>query len=159
MGSEESGLGSEESGGRSQKSEVKKNFTSRLLPLTSHFSIKSRLQSFVYAFHGLWYFLKTEHNAWIHLFATFSALILGLIFEINTTEWLFVVLAITMVLTAEAFNTAIEYLVDYISTKRHPMAGLIKDIAAGAVLITAIGALIIGLIIFLPKVLELLFHY
>lgn len=115
------------------------------------FSFEARLQSFVYAFRGLKYFFKTEHNAWVHLLATSIVCILGFILNINKTEWVLLVLSIGLVLTAEAFNTAVELLTDYISTERHPQAALIKDVAAGAVLITAIVAVVLGFIIFLPK--------
>lgn len=115
------------------------------------FSVKARLKSFVYAFRGLLYFLKTEHNAWLHLLVTTLVIVLGFTFNINNIEWILVSISITMVLTAEAFNTAIESLTDYVSLERNPKAGLIKDVAAAAVLISAIGAFIIGLIIFLPK--------
>jgi len=116
-----------------------------------NFSIKARMQSFVYAFRGLFHFLKNEHNAWLHLFATLMAIILGFVLAIDKSEWLFVILAIALVLTTEALNTAIEHLTDYVSLQKHPKAALVKDIAAGAVLISVIGSLVVGIIIFLPK--------
>ncbi len=82
------------------------------------------------------------------------AVTLGFLLKINTFEWLIVIVVISLVLAAETFNTAIEYLVDMVSPEENKTAGKIKDIAAGAVLITAIGALITGIIIFLPKIIE-----
>ena len=116
--------------------------------------LKKRLDSFKYAFKGIYIFFKTQPNAWIDAF--FSLLVIGggLFFQISTIEWLFCISAIALVLSAEAFNTAIEFLTDLVSPDYHPLAGKTKDVAAGAVLLAAIGALVIGLIIFLPKVLE-----
>ena len=81
----------------------------------------------------------------------------GVFFDISTTEWCLVTLSIAMVIGAEAFNTAVEKLTDLASPDYHPLAGQAKDLAAGAVLICALGTLIIGFIIFLPKVLIWLF--
>ncbi len=87
--------------------------------------------------------------------ATVLVIALGLYFEITPTEWCIIVFAIAIVLAAEAFNTAIEDLTDLVSPEPHPLAGHAKDLAAGAVLLTAIGAAIVGLLIFLPKILAL----
>lgn len=118
---------------------------------TEKFSIKKRLMSFVYAFNGI-KLLTNEHNVRIHIVATFVVISAGFLFEISTTEWLFVISAITMVFAAEAFNTAIEQLTDMAKTSYNEQAGRIKDIAAGAVLIVAIGAVVTGIIIFVPKI-------
>lgn len=91
-----------------------------------------------------------EHNAWIHCAAIIAVTIAGIRFEITRTEWLVILLCFAMVLAAEAFNTAIERLVNLVSPDYHPIAGDVKDIAAGAVLICAIFAALIGLIIFVP---------
>ncbi len=119
------------------------------------FSIKKRLKSFKYAFSGLLLFLKTEHNAWIHIFAALMAISFGIALKISTIEWLFLVVAIASVLSAEAFNTAIEKLTDMAKPSYNDIAGVIKDISAGAVLIVAIAALVTGLVIFLPKIIQL----
>jgi diacylglycerol kinase (ATP) len=117
------------------------------------FSFNKQIRSFGYAFKGIYALFRTEQNAWIHLIAAVTAIISGIIFNLNTREWIWIFLAIGMVISAELFNTAIEKLVDMISPEHHKKAGLIKDLAAGAVLIAALTALLIGLGIFLPKML------
>ena len=112
--------------------------------------LKKRIKSFGYAFKGIASLLKKEHNAWIHCLAIVVVTFAGLYFDITRTEWCIVCLCFGMVLAAEGFNTAIERLVDLVSPKFHPIAGDVKDVAAGAVLICAIAAAIIGLIIFIP---------
>lgn len=114
--------------------------------------IKKRLLSFIPAYKGLFWLFKNEGNAQFHLIATIAVVCLGYYFKINTTEWFAIIFAIGMVLSAEAFNTAIEKLVDLLHPQKHHKAGLIKDLAAAAVLITAIIAIIIAAIIFIPKI-------
>lgn len=114
--------------------------------------MKKFLKSFVYAFAGLSYTLKTQLNFKIHCFAGFVVIMLGFYFKLSVAEWLWVILSIALVLILELLNTAIEVLVDLISPQQNIKAGLIKDVAAAAVLIAAIVALVIGLIIFVPKV-------
>lgn len=116
--------------------------------------LKKRIKSFGYAFMGIASLLKKEHNAWIHCLAIVVVTSLGFYFHITPTEWCIVLLCFGMVLAAEGFNTAIERLVDLVSPERHPVAGDVKDVAAGAVLICAIAAAIIGCIIFLPYLLN-----
>ncbi len=118
--------------------------------------LKKRIESFKYAFAGIGHFVKSEPNVIIHLFAGVIATGMGFYFGISKMEWCLVVFAIGSVLTAEAFNTAIEYLTDLVSPDYHVLAGKTKDVAAGAVLISAIAAAIIGVIIFLPKILSLI---
>jgi diacylglycerol kinase len=120
--------------------------------MPSRFSIKSRINSFKYAFSGLFYFFKTQINAQIHLLAFIIVIVFGFLLKLNNIEWVSVLLASAMVISAEIFNTAIETIVDFISPEYHHKAGLIKDIAAAGVLITAIFAIIIGVIVFLPKI-------
>lgn len=112
--------------------------------------LNKRLKSFVYAYRGLISFLRKEHNAWIHCTAIVVVSCAGFYFQINPTEWCLVLLCFGLVLSAEAFNTAIERLVDLVSPEYHPIAGNVKDVAAGAVLICAIIAAIVGIIIFFP---------
>ena len=112
--------------------------------------LRKRIKSFGYAFKGIASLLKKEHNAWIHCIAIVVVTLAGLHFSITRTEWCIVCLCFGMVLAAEGFNTAIERLVDLVSPGFHPVAGDVKDVAAGAVLICAIAAAIIGLIIFIP---------
>ena len=116
--------------------------------------LQKRLKSFVYAFQGLGSFLKKEHNAWIHCTAIVVVVSVGLYYHITTTEWCIVLLCFGLVLSAEAFNTAIERLVNLVSPDFHPIAGDVKDVAAGAVLICAIASAIIGCIIFIPYILS-----
>ncbi|MCD6346682.1 MAG: diacylglycerol kinase family protein [Bacteroidales bacterium] len=116
------------------------------------FSITDRLKSFKYAFMGLIHLFKYEHNSWIHLAVMLLVLIIGCIVDLSTTEWIFVVFAFGIVFTAELFNTAIERLTDLNSPDVHPLAKQAKDLAAAAVLIAAITAVVIGLIIFIPKI-------
>ena len=124
--------------------------------MANKFSFRKRALSFVYAFRGLAHVVRTQHNIWIDLILASIAILLGLFLSISNTEWLCLTIVISLVLAAEVFNTAIEILVDLVSPKRSEKAGLIKDISAGAVLITAAGALIVGVIIFLPKIINLI---
>ena len=116
------------------------------------FSWKERGNSFSYAWDGLKAVFRTEHNTWIHLSLTFVAIILGFILKISKGEFLAIIIAMTMVWVAEIFNTAIEKTMDFISKEKHPQIKLVKDLAAAAVLITAMSAVIVGAIIFLPKI-------
>ena len=116
------------------------------------FSIADRIKSFRFAFDGIISFFKTEHNAWIHLLATIVVITAGFIFKINSTEWCCVITAIVLVIITEMINTAIEILCDVVSREINPQIKKIKDIAAGAVLIASLAAIIIGAIIFIPKV-------
>jgi len=109
-------------------------------------------KSFQYAFKGIFILFKEETNARIHLLVTTITILAGWMLKISITEWCFVTLCITLVMVAEAFNTAIENLTDLVSPDFHALAGKTKDLAAGAVLILSIGSVIIGLIIFLPKI-------
>ncbi len=114
-------------------------------------SISKRVKSFKYAFKGIFTMLKTQQNTWIHAVVTMLILFLGFYFKISNNEWCWIILAMMAVWTAEALNTAIEFLADAVSSKHHPLIGKAKDVAAGAVLISAIGSAIIGLLIFLPS--------
>ncbi len=118
--------------------------------------LKKRLNSFRYAFQGIGRLFRTQPNARIHLFATVTVVLAGIYFTITTVEWCLVALSIAGVLSAEAFNTAIEDLTDLASPEQHPLAGHAKDLAAGAVLLIAIGAATVGALIFLPKISALL---
>ncbi len=95
---------------------------------------------------------KSQPNAWIHLFAAFGVIVAGFILKLSISEWIFVTFAIGFVISAELFNTAIEALVDKVSPEQNPISGKVKDLAAGAVLVAAITAAVIGLVIFVPKV-------
>lgn len=120
------------------------------------FSIVKRAKSFSYAIRGIKIFFKTQHNAWLHIFATLIVIILGIYFSITLIEWALLVFAIGLVFVTEALNTAMEFDMDLTSPEFHPFARDTKDIAAGAVLISAITAVIIGGIIFIPKIIQFL---
>ncbi len=115
------------------------------------FSIVARAVSFKHAIRGIGIIFKTQHNAWVHAFATIVVIVLGFVFCISEAEWGLIILSMTAVLAAEGFNTALEIDIDLTSPDYHPYARDTKDVAAGAVLLTVIGAVIVGLIIFLPK--------
>ena len=119
--------------------------------------LQERLNSFKYAINGIRLLFATQIHGKFHLFFGVFVVIAGFFFEISTTEWSLVTLSIAMVIGAEAFNTALEKLTDLVSPDYHPLAGQAKDLAAGAVLICALGTLVIGFIIFLPKVLMLIY--
>ncbi|MFH1298054.1 MAG: diacylglycerol kinase family protein [Bacteroidota bacterium] len=113
--------------------------------------MNKRILSFKYAFRGLVHLFKGQPNAWIHLFAAVGVLIAGFLFHISASEWIFITFAIGLVFSTELFNSAMEELVNKVSPEQHPIAGKIKDLSAGAVLVAAITAAIIGGIIFIPK--------
>jgi diacylglycerol kinase (ATP) len=114
------------------------------------FSVVKRAESFTHAGRGIWIYFKATHNAWLHFVIFVAALVLGFYLSISRMEWMFLVLASGFVFVAEAFNSAIEVDIDLTSPEYHPYARDTKDIAAGAVLISAITAVAIGLFIFVP---------
>jgi diacylglycerol kinase (ATP) len=118
--------------------------------------LNGRLRSFGHAFRGLKILLQTQHNARIHAVATLLVVAAGALFGISPAEWALVALAVAAVWTAEALNSAIEFLVDLASPEFHPLAAKAKDLAAGAVLAAAIGSLVVGVLVFGPHVLKLL---
>ncbi len=120
--------------------------------------MKKVIRSFGYAFKGIAYATSTQLNFRIHLGATAIAVAMGYLLHITAGEWLWIGVCITLVLITEIFNTMIETLVDLVSPGYNEKAGRVKDMSAGAVVITALFALIAGLIIFLPKLLLLLNH-
>jgi diacylglycerol kinase (ATP) len=121
------------------------------------FSIVARGRSFKYALRGMGIILKTQHNFWIQLVMAGVVAILGITLRIIPIEWAVLVLAMTGVFVAESFNTAIEIDIDLTSPQYHPYARDTKDVAAGAVLLAVIGAVLVGCIIFIPKII-LLYH-
>lgn len=114
--------------------------------------MKKFLLSFTFAYKGLGYAFRTQLNFKVHTFAALLAILLGVIYQINSQEWLWILLAIGLVLISELVNTALEVLVDLVSPGYHPKAGAVKDVAAAAVLVMAFLAVLIGLIVFVPKV-------
>jgi diacylglycerol kinase (ATP) len=122
------------------------------------FSISGRIQSGTHAVHGIREMLLSQHNAWLHAIATLAVVICGVVFGVSATQWCFLILAIMAVWVAEGLNTAFEFLCDVASPDFHPLIKKSKDVAAGAVLLSALGAAAVGLIIFVPYLLELLTH-
>jgi diacylglycerol kinase (ATP) len=119
------------------------------------FTWRARAGSFVYAFRGVSALVLREHNAWIHLAAAVLVCVTGWVLSISRLEWCLIVFAIVAVLTAEAFNTAIESLADAVAPRPDPLIGRAKDIAAAGVLITSAGAAVVGLLVFVPHLLAL----
>lgn len=117
------------------------------------FSFIERRKSFKHALNGIKIIFQTQPNFWIHIIITIAVVFWGLYFQITQFEWVAIVLSVGMVLTAEAFNTAIEFDMDLTSPNYHPYAKYTKDCAAAATLISSIIVVIVGLIIFIPKIL------
>lgn len=115
---------------------------------------KGRFFSFKYAFAGIWYVMKSQRNAWIHAVITLGVIILAFLLRLQMIEWVGLLLAIGLVWTAETMNTALEVMVDLTTPEIHPLAKIVKDVSAGAVLISAIISVLIGLIIFLPRLIN-----
>jgi diacylglycerol kinase (ATP) len=120
------------------------------------FQFSGRIRSFRYAIAGILRMIRCQHNAWIHLVVTLAVVAAGFLFQLSRGEWCWIVLAIAIVWTAEALNTAFEFLADAASPSFHPIVRDAKDVAAGTVLVTAIAAMIIGLIVFWPHVMTTL---
>jgi diacylglycerol kinase len=116
--------------------------------------LQKRLASFRYAFNGIRVLFASQPNARIHLVAAALAVMMGMYTGIGYLEWLVLIGWITLVICLEAVNTALEFLTDLVSPQHHPLAGKVKDVAAAAVLLAAIGAVIAGGLIFIPKLLH-----
>jgi diacylglycerol kinase (ATP) len=112
--------------------------------------MKAFLKSFLFAFAGISDFFRHHRNGQFHLVAAVIATALGFYFNISAQDWVAVVLCISVVTALEAMNSAVEYLTDLVSPDYHPLAGKVKDMAAGAVLMAAVGAAVVGLMVFGP---------
>ena len=123
---------------------------------SNKFSIKSRLGSFKFAFSGLRQLLKNEHNARIHLLAAFLAIAIGLLLKINIIEWALLTIVIGLIFISELFNTALEKLADFVHPEWNDQIKKVKDFAAAAVFISAIIALVVGGLIFIPRILAIM---
>lgn len=117
--------------------------------------VSQRATSFGFAWKGIKTLVRTQPNMRIHLGATVLTVIAGFCFHLHPGKWLAVIIAIAMVWITEAVNTAIEFLTDIVSPEFNPLAGHVKDIAAAAVLLSAIASVIIGCIVFIPEFLRL----
>ena len=122
-------------------------------PKSTKFSGAARLRSFVYAGRGVRTMLLSQHNAWIHAVLTLLVVTTGAMLGVSRLEWCALVLAIVSVWTAESLNTAFEFLCDVASPEFHPLVEKAKDVAAGAVLTSAVGATVTGTLIFVPYLL------
>lgn len=120
------------------------------------FSIVARIKSSTHGWRGIIVLIKTTHNFWLQIFFAILAIYLGFTLQISEIEWLFIVFSIGLVIISETFNTAFEIDIDLTSPDYHPYARDTKDVAAGAVLLSVIVAIIVGAIIFLPKIFYLL---
>ncbi len=116
--------------------------------------IRTRARSFQYAFHGWWFVIRTQRNAWIHAVVSLSVVALALWLGLTPLQWAVIVLAIAIVWTAEFINTALEAVVDLASPQHHPLAKVGKDVGAAAVLIAALSSIIIGLLVIGPPLWE-----
>jgi diacylglycerol kinase len=114
------------------------------------------IAGFGFAFSGLWYALRTQRNARVHIAIAILAILLGIVLRISAIEFALVFVAITGVFIAEMFNTVFELCIDLASPNYHPLAKIAKDVAAGAVLLSAILSVVIGLFVFGPHLWELL---
>ena len=114
---------------------------------------KKIINSFKYAFQGIITSFKTERNMKMHILIMLLVILAGIILKISKSEWIVCIILFGLVITAELFNTAIETTIDMITTEKNEKAKIAKDVAAGAVLVTAIASAIIGLMIFIPKIL------
>lgn len=114
------------------------------------FTLAARVRSVGYAWCGLRAVVASQHNAWIHVAATLAVVSAGVAFGLSRFEWLALVFAVVSVWAAEALNTAFELLCDVASPQFHPLVGRAKDVAAAAVLICAIGAVVVAAFVFVP---------
>ena len=114
------------------------------------FTLMARLRGVSHAARGLKHVITTQHNAWIHIAATLLVSAAAWYVKARSEDWRWLILAIALVWGFEIINTAIEKLCDVVSPERNPLIGMVKDVAAGAVLVSAIAAALIGLTIFWP---------
>jgi diacylglycerol kinase len=122
------------------------------------FRLIDRLRSFRSAFSGIWVLFKYEHNSRIHLVILILVITAGIILKITLIDWIEIIFASGLVFASECFNTAIEYLGDIISPGYNERIKKAKDVAAAGVFCSALISVIIGIIIFTPKIYRLLFH-
>jgi diacylglycerol kinase (ATP) len=116
--------------------------------------IKSRTKAFGYAFAGWWYVIRTQRNAWIHALISLAVLVIGLWVRLPLQDWAFIIIAFAFVWIAEFLNTALEAVVDLATQDNHPLARVGKDVGAAAVLIAALTAIVIGLFVLGPPMLD-----
>ncbi len=120
------------------------------IPTTPAFTFTGRLRSVRFAIQGIRTMLASQHNAWVHAGSTAAVIAAAAVLRVDRLEWCMLILAMMAVWTAEALNTAFEFLCDVASPEFHPMVARSKDVAAGAVLLSAIGSVAVGLLVFVP---------
>jgi diacylglycerol kinase len=113
--------------------------------------LKEEKDSFGHAFRGLFYTWETQRHLRVHLALAALAVLLGLVLRIGATEWALLALTIALVLSLELLNTVVEAVVDLVTSDYHPLARVAKDVAAGAVLVSAIGGVAVGAFLFIPR--------
>lgn len=116
--------------------------------------IRSRIASFRYAFQGWSYVLRTQRNAWIHSAIATAVFLVGLWLQLPARDWAVIILTAALVFSAEFINTAIEAVVDLATAEHHPLAKIGKDVGAAAVLVAALAAVLVGLLILGPPLLQ-----
>ncbi len=119
--------------------------------------IKKFLNSFTYPVKGLKYAYRNEQNLAVDVGVALLVIIAGFLFRISAIEWAIVILTIGLVISLELVNTAIEATVDLVTEKYHPLAKVAKDTSAAAVFVCAVASVIVGIVIFLPKVIDIFF--
>ena len=124
------------------------------VPHDRHFTIAARIRSVRYAARGVAEMFLSQHNAWVHAAATLLVICAGLLLGVTAHDWCWLIMAIIAVWTAEAFNTALEFLCDLVSPELHPLVAKAKDLAAAAVLLSAFGAMCVGIIVLGPYLLQ-----
>jgi diacylglycerol kinase len=134
---------------------LKFNIQTNHIAMNHKSGLSSRFQSIKCACRGIQQVIRLEMNARIHIFFALAAVALGILLNISRTEWLVIVVCIGGVISAESMNSAIEKLVDTVSPEYNENARLVKDMAAGAVLVAAMASLLVGLLIFIPRILDL----
>ena len=118
--------------------------------IPQRFTLAARLKSFSYALAGVWFMLKTQHNAWLHGLATLLVVALAVYCDVSERDWRWLIVAMAMVWVAETLNTAVEYVCDVVSPGYSEAVKHAKDISAGGVLIAAVAALLVGVLTFWP---------
>ena len=121
--------------------------------------LRSRARSFGHAFRGWWHVVRTQRNAWIHVFVTAVVALVGFWVRLGVRDWAVIILTTAMVFITEFLNTAIEVVVDLASPQQHPLAKVAKDVGAGAVLIAALTAVLVGLLILGPPLWAMIYPW
>ena len=115
---------------------------------------RSRVRSVGHAFKGCWYALRTQRNAWLEVGVACGIFAVSIWLRLDATGWAIIVLTTAMVFAAELLNTAVEVMLDLVSPQQHPLARIAKDVAAAAVLVAACGAVVIGLLLLGPPLMQ-----